>query len=107
MAANRLRRLYPLDELSITVVDEDDRHLYQPGLLFVPFGMASPKRLVRSRSAQLRPGIAFREAVVEAVDTFGHIALEADAQHHCCTPGVCTAERVRTRYSSRLLTSWR
>ena len=68
LAANRLRRLFPLDELSITVVDGDDRHLYQPGLLFVPFGMASPRRLVRSRRAQFRPGIVFREAVVEAVD---------------------------------------
>ena len=24
----------------ITVVDQDDRHVYQPGLLFVPFGLA-------------------------------------------------------------------
>jgi sulfide:quinone oxidoreductase len=68
LAANRLRRLVPPDELSITVVDADDRHLYQPGLLFVPFGMARPRNLVRSRRAQLRPGIGFREAVVDAVD---------------------------------------
>ena len=27
-------------EASITVVDIDDRHVYQPGLLFVPFGLA-------------------------------------------------------------------
>ena len=38
LTANRLRRLYPVDELSITVVDQDDCHVEHPGLLFVPFG---------------------------------------------------------------------
>lgn len=39
LAANRLRREFP-DDVTITVVDRDDDHLYQPGLLFVPFGLA-------------------------------------------------------------------
>ena len=30
--------------LAITVVDQDDRHVYQPGLLFVPFGLAHQRR---------------------------------------------------------------
>jgi sulfide:quinone oxidoreductase len=34
LAANRLRRLYG-DAAEIAVVDRDDRHVYQPGLLFV------------------------------------------------------------------------
>ena len=38
MAANRLRRRFDPDEAEIHVVDRDDRHVYQPGLLFVPFG---------------------------------------------------------------------
>jgi sulfide:quinone oxidoreductase len=38
--ANRLRRRFSPDEAEIHVVDRDDRHLYQPGLLFVPFGSA-------------------------------------------------------------------
>ena len=67
LAANRLRRaLGPDDE--IIVIDADDRHLYQPGLLFVPFGLASPARLVRSRAAQLRAGVEFRQATVDQVD---------------------------------------
>ena len=39
LVANRLRRIFDADELHITVVDQDDRHVYQPGLLFVPFGL--------------------------------------------------------------------
>ncbi len=67
MIANRLRRRFPLDELEIHVVDRDDRHVYQAGLIFVPFGMVPPERLVRSRRRQLRDGIAFHESDVDAV----------------------------------------
>ena len=41
------------EAVEIIVVDRDDRHMYQPGLLFVPFGIAEPEDIVRSRSAQL------------------------------------------------------
>ena len=34
--ANRLRRRFDADEAEIHVVDRDDRHVYQPGLLFSP-----------------------------------------------------------------------
>ncbi len=40
LMANRLRKAYDRSEVEITVVDKDDRHVYQPGLLFVPFGLA-------------------------------------------------------------------
>jgi len=66
LAANRLRR--ECDDVEIVVVDRDDRHVYRPGLLFVPFGLANPRRLVRSRRAQLRPGIDVRIAEVDRVD---------------------------------------
>jgi sulfide:quinone oxidoreductase len=67
IVANRLRRRLPADEAEIHVVDRDDAHVYQPGLLFVPFGVAEPRKLVRSRRAQLRAGVEFHEAEVESV----------------------------------------
>lgn len=77
LTANRLRRMLdPGDE--IVVLDSDDRHLYQPGLLFVPFGLASPARLVRSREAQFRPGIDFRRVGVEQVDLDADRVVLAD-----------------------------
>ena len=53
MAANRLRRRFDADEAEIHVVDQDDRHVYQPGLLFVPFGLAQLDEIVRPRRRQL------------------------------------------------------
>ena len=67
LAANRLHRLYG-DDAEIVVLDRDDRHVYQPGMLFVPFGLAEPDGLVRSRAAQLHRGIHFRIADVERID---------------------------------------
>jgi sulfide:quinone oxidoreductase len=67
MTANRLRRRFGVDEAEIHVVDRDDRHVYQPGLLFVPFGLAQVEEIVRPRRRQLRGGIVFHEHEVESV----------------------------------------
>jgi sulfide:quinone oxidoreductase len=69
LIANRLRRLLDRDAAGIAVIDSDDEHVYQPGLLFVPFGLATPARLVRPRHRQLKRGITFRRAAVDRVDT--------------------------------------
>src|SRR5688572_26704013 len=67
MMANRLRRRFDADEAEIRVVDRDDRHVYQPALLFVPFGLARVEEIVRPRRRQLRKGIVFHENEVESV----------------------------------------
>jgi sulfide:quinone oxidoreductase len=76
LAANRLRKALPADA-EITVVDGNDRHVYQPGLLFVPFGLTHPEDIVRPRRRQLRRGIRFHEAEVD------HVALDDDEVHLC------------------------
>ena len=68
LVANRLRRVLP-ESAEITVIDGDDRHLYQPGLLFVPFGARHPERLARSRKKLLHDGVRFVQEEVASVDT--------------------------------------
>jgi sulfide:quinone oxidoreductase len=77
LAANRLRRVLRPDD-RIVVLDADDRHLYQPGLLFVPFGLLPPSRLVRSRAAQLRAGVELRTVAVDQVDLDADRVVLAD-----------------------------
>jgi sulfide:quinone oxidoreductase len=69
--ANRLHRRLADDQAEIHVVDRDDRHVYQPGLLFVPFGLAQVDDLTRSRQRQLASGIQFHEREVDHVDLTG------------------------------------
>jgi sulfide:quinone oxidoreductase len=77
LTANRLRRALPAGT-EITVVDQDDRHVYQPGLLFVPFGLAHPDDIVRPRARQLHDGIGFRLGAIDHVDLEGRsVHLEA------------------------------
>ena len=75
LMANRLRKGYDQDEVEIAVVDKDDRHVYQPGLLFVPFGLAQIDEIVRPRHRQLHKGISFHESDID------HVALDDDSVH--------------------------
>jgi sulfide:quinone oxidoreductase len=71
--ANRLRRLFDRDvtagETTITVVDQDDLHVYQPGLLFIPFGTYEPDQVVRPRRRQLLPQVVLFNATIDWVET--------------------------------------
>jgi sulfide:quinone oxidoreductase len=82
LVANRLRRALG-GEASITVIDRDDDHVYQPGLLFVPFGLAESSEIVRPRHAQLHEDIDFRVAEVESVDIAENVVhLVDDSEVH-------------------------
>jgi sulfide:quinone oxidoreductase len=71
--ANRLRRLFDRDVAAggttITVVDQDDQHVYQPGLLFVPFGTYEPDQIVRPRRRQLHHQVELVKATIDRVET--------------------------------------
>jgi sulfide:quinone oxidoreductase len=78
LAANRLRRHFPPGEVSITVIDQDNQHVYQPGLLFVPFGLAHPDEIVRPRKRQLHRDIDFIESEIDRVDIDDRRVVLAD-----------------------------
>ena len=67
MTANRLRRRLDENEAEIHVVDRDDQHVYQPGLLFVPFGLAAADEIVRPRAKQLKRGIDYHQSEIDTV----------------------------------------
>ncbi|MEK7423247.1 MAG: FAD-dependent oxidoreductase, partial [Actinomycetota bacterium] len=68
LTANRLRKLYKPGEAEIVVVDQDDNHVYQPGLLFVPFGLTDADDIVRPRGRQLHAGISYHQSSIDHVD---------------------------------------
>ena len=80
LTANRLRKRFRADDLAITVVDQDRDHIYQPGLLFLPFGLADAEDLVRPRDRQLRKGIDFIESDIERVEVGDRRVLLTDGR---------------------------
>jgi len=52
---------------SITVLDKDDDHYYQPGFLFIPFGFYTKEDILKKKSKFLPKGVEFVVADVEQV----------------------------------------
>ncbi len=59
MVANKLLRFFDRDEWSITIIDKDGRHVYQPGPLSIPFGIYKAADIVRSRGEFISKEISF------------------------------------------------
>ncbi|MCB0916686.1 MAG: NAD(P)/FAD-dependent oxidoreductase, partial [Actinobacteria bacterium] len=78
MAVNKLRPLLPRDEWNITVVDHDETHYYQPGYLFVPFGIYRPDEIVKPKQRFIPSGVDFINAEVDKVEPEENKVLLAD-----------------------------
>jgi sulfide:quinone oxidoreductase len=68
MVVNKLRQRLDRREWEITIVDQDDRHLYQPGLLFLPFGGHNPDQLVKPRQRFIPNGVRLVLGEIDRVD---------------------------------------
>ncbi len=65
MVANRLRRSLDEAEWRITVVDPDEVHYYQPGFLFIPFGIYTKADVMKPRRNFIPRGV---DLIVSSVD---------------------------------------
>ncbi|GID91606.1 oxidoreductase [Amorphoplanes digitatis] len=68
MVANKLRRRLDRGDWQVTVVDHDDDHLYQPGLLFLPFGTIQAQQIVKPRRHFLPDGVDLVLGEIALVD---------------------------------------
>ncbi len=78
MAVNKLRPVLPRDEWSITVVDSDDTHYYQPGYLFVPFGIYRPEEIVKPKKRFIPTGVDLVLGEIDRVLPDDNTVLLAD-----------------------------
>jgi len=80
MVVNRLRRRLDAAEWQIAVVDQSDRHFYQPGYLFVPFGVYSPDEIVKPRQRFIPDGVDLVYGEVDRVVPDAREVLLADGR---------------------------
>jgi sulfide:quinone oxidoreductase len=80
MVVNKLRRRLGRDEWQITVVDQDDTHVYQPGFLFIPFGTYRPERVVKPRRRFIPHGVDLVLGEIDRVDAAANTVLLADGR---------------------------
>ena len=70
LANNLARRLAPelrSGKVQIGMLSASDKHMYQPGLLYLCLGRMTPDELYRDQASLLEPGIDFK---VDPVETF-------------------------------------
>jgi len=65
--ANKMRKDLPRDEWSITIVDQYKKHYYQPGFLFIPFGMYKEADVVKSTNNFFPYGVNYIQEEIELI----------------------------------------
>lgn len=67
MMANHLNKTVNHDEWTITVVDQEPKHYYQPGFLFLPFGLYSEQDVVKPKRRFLPGGVDYVEEKIDRI----------------------------------------
>ncbi|MDD5467328.1 MAG: FAD/NAD(P)-binding oxidoreductase [Anaerolineales bacterium] len=79
--ANRLSHLLDSDEWRITIVDQHENHFYQPGFLFIPFGMYAKNDVVKPKRDFIPAGVELVMSRVEQIDPANnHVVLTKDGR---------------------------
>jgi sulfide:quinone oxidoreductase len=66
--ANRMSNLLDSDEWRITIVDQQTVHYYQPGFLFIPFGIYSKSDVVKPMRDFIPAGVELILSPIELID---------------------------------------
>lgn len=80
MVVNKLGKRLDHKEWSITIVDQDNEHIYQPGLLLLPFGVYEPKDLIKARTQFFPPYVNYVRGEIDRVDPESNVVHMADGK---------------------------
>jgi sulfide:quinone oxidoreductase len=68
MMANHLSRKLDRRTWQCTIIDQYDTHYYQPGFLFIPFGIYGPEDVMKPKKRFVPSGIDYVQGRVEEID---------------------------------------
>ena len=66
--ANKLRKVLDRSEWDITIVDKHQTHYYQPGFLFIPFGIYNKQDVIKPKADFIPPGVNLIYKEIDKVD---------------------------------------
>ena len=66
--ANHLRKRMALGDWQVAMIDEDRKHYYQPGFLFMPFGIYTRNDVIKPKRQFIPQGVEYIEAEIDRVD---------------------------------------
>ena len=68
MMANKLRNALDKDEWKITIVDQFKTHYYQPGFLFIPFGIYNKEDVIKPKADFIPSGVDLIFSAIDRVE---------------------------------------
>ena len=68
MMLNKLAGVLDSKEWNITIVDDSETHYYQPGFLFIPFSIYTPRDVVKPRRDFFPPGVDIVISPIERIE---------------------------------------
>ena len=68
MLANKLTQILSRDDWKITIVDQDETHYYQPGFLFMPFGIYGENDVIKPKRDYIPPGVEMIQSEIELIE---------------------------------------
>lgn len=80
IVANMIRPKLPETEWQITIVDRDDRHHYQAGYLFIPFGIYSEADVLKPKKEFIPRGVDFIIDQVTQIDKEARVVTTQSGQ---------------------------
>jgi len=66
--ANKLNRALDKEEWDITIVDREKTHHYQPGYLFIPFGIYNKQDVEKPKANFFPPGVHVIFSEIEKIE---------------------------------------
>ena len=68
MMANHLDKKVDKKKWSITIIDQHEKHYYQPGFLFIPFGIYSEEDVTKEKTKFLPKGVEYIQSAISLIE---------------------------------------
>ena len=68
MVANKMAEMLDAAEWRIIIIDRDENHYYQPGLLFIPFNIYSPSDVVKPKRDFIPHIVEYIQSDIEVIE---------------------------------------
>jgi sulfide:quinone oxidoreductase len=78
--ANLLHKRLDKKQWSITVIDKNNAHYYQPGFLFIPFGLYTKEQITEEKSKFIPRGVEFILSEIERIDPQNNAVILKDGK---------------------------
>lgn len=108
MMANLLNKKVNKNEWSITIIDQHEKHYYQPGFLFIPFEMYTEKDVVKPRKNFLPKGVRYIQSPIEIIDAEkNQVRLQDNSMVDYDILIIATGSKIAPEEIEGLMDGWR